>query len=106
MQIKTKSSSSNGSNSASFSARTKGQYGTHLDGNGQLELSVSQVAGDVTFSVVGDIEETTHGAASITVRPTAKKGKGVITVHTVEGDVAVDITVGGTVVVGLMLDRL
>ncbi|HEY9789511.1 MAG TPA: hypothetical protein V6D22_03865 [Candidatus Obscuribacterales bacterium] len=104
MYIKTEAKNKDSSNSASFPAEAGGKYKTTVPPGGTLKLTVPMVDGDVTFSVTGDLEETSSEARSISVRSTSDQGKGAITIHAGEGDVKVDVTVGGNVMVGLMLN--
>jgi hypothetical protein len=101
MHLKTEAKSDSCLNSASFPAKPGKNYGTSLPSDGILTLSVLAVAGGISFSVSGDLELVSMESRVITVSPTKNEGKGAITVHADEGDVTVDVTVGGDTIVGL-----
>ena len=103
MYLKTEAKSNDCSNSASFPAEPGQKNGTSVPSDGTLKLSVVAAQGKVSFSVSGDLEETSQDSRTITVRPTVTEGKGAITIHADEGDVKVDVIVGGNTTVGLVL---
>jgi hypothetical protein len=105
MRINTESLSSNISIDSAFDADPNSKQKVHLDSDGQLKLTIQTVT-DIKFDVSDGlyIEESTE--TSITVRPTVAMGTESITIHGESGDVVVDITVGGNVIVGLSFDSL